>query len=294
MTSSINFYEYKMIVEQTVINYYSLIGKTIPSRFSSKERIFYLELLQNYTIEKSQKVYNLTAGHKKCVLDIKLILENMKSFVKLHQSNKIPIYLLKLTISNLHKIYKLLKDIFLFRYINNQTYSDALKSVHNYIEIWDQMYMSGSDSAELDNIIEKTTCILFVNDPNGKTGLDDYNVPIVLFDDRLGNFLGIPSIYWHNLPNFILDCRSNLFLEIMKRWDSILVRLTDCSDETLFRNCYRTYSRTKKQIPVWGNCAKFNEKVQTLATSAILFKPNDDWELEYERFKLGTNANKID
>ena len=80
----------------------------------------------------------------------------------------------------------------------------------------------------------------------------------------------------------------------MKRWDSILVRLTNCSNETQFHSCIREYSRTKKQIPIWGTCPKFNEKVQTLSPTAIKFKPNSDWELEYERFKLAADINKID
>ena len=295
MSSSINFYEYKLLIEQTIINYYSLIGKTAPLSFSSKERIFYMELLHKYSIDKSNKIYNLKSGNKICILDIQTILANMKSYLELYPSNKkTVIYRFKLNVSSLHKIYKLLKEIFLFTYDETTRYTDAVKSVHNYIEIWDQTYISGIDTTELTDILEKKTCVLFINDPSGKTKLEKYNVPVVLFDERLGEFLGIPQKYWQNLRNFILDCHSNLFLEIMKRWDSILVKLTNCSNETQFRNCMGEYSRTKKQIPIWGNCPKFNEKVQTLSPSAIKFKPNSDWVLEYERFKLAADINKID
>jgi hypothetical protein len=295
MMSSINFYEYKMIIEQTIINYYSLIGKTAPLSFSSKEHIFYMELLHKYNIDKSNKLYNLKAGNKICILDIQTILANIKSYLALHPSNKTSvIYRLKLNVSSLHKIYKLLKDIFMLTYDKTNTYTDAVKSVHNYIEIWDQTYISGVDTKELTNILEKKTCILFINDPSGKTKLEKYNVPVVLFDERLGEFLGIPQKYWQNLKNFILDCRSNLFLEIMKRWDSILVKLTNCSNETQFRNCTREYTRTKKKMPIWGTCPKFNEKVQTLSPSSIKFKPKSEWDLEYERFKLSADINEID
>jgi hypothetical protein len=62
------------------------------------------------------------------------------------------------------------------------------------------------------NIEEKNTSVLFINDPKSITDINEYDISVVLFDNRLGDFLGIPVEYWRVLRRFVLDCRSNLFL----------------------------------------------------------------------------------
>jgi hypothetical protein len=290
MSSAINYYDYKMIIEQTVTNYYSFLGRFLPTRFSQKERVFYLEILKNYNIGQSRVVYDTDIdGKKERVLDVEIIIDNMRSFVDLNNRQYFGklIYRITLNFSNLSRIYNKLKNIFMYGYNVNLKYRDGLKGIRNYIEIWDQTYMVGSDSQELENIQEKQSSVLFINDPKGTTDIDEFSIPVVLFDNRLGEFLGIPMEYWRVLRRFVLDCRSNLFLEIMKRWDIILVRLTPCTSENDFRSCRRQYGRTKKEITIWGNCPKFNEKVQTLEPSTIIFKNNPSWERENQRFKLG-------
>ena len=290
MSSAINYYDYKMVIEQTVANYYSFLGKFVPSRFSRKERVFYLDLLKNYNIGQSRVLYNMNDPDKKeRVLDIDIILNNMKDYVELHNRQYFGklIYRVTLNFTTLSRVYNKLKNIFMYGYNLNLKYSDGLRGVRNYIEIWDQTYMVGSDSDELDNIDGKQTSVLFINDPKAITNIDEYDIPVVLFDNRLGEFLGIPVEFWRVLRRFVLDCRSNLFLEIMKRWDTILVQLSPCNNENDFKQCSRVYGRTKQNMAIWGNCPKFNEKVQTLDPSTIIFKNNPKWEKENQRFKLG-------
>lgn len=290
MASAINYYDYKMIIEQTITNYYSLLGKYIPSKFSTKERIFFTDLLLHNNIGQSRVLYKTDKdGKRERILDIEIILGNMRDFVELN--NRVyfgkKIYRVTLSFASITKIYRRLKSIFMFGYEKDMKYKSGIRGIRNYIEIWDQTYMVGSDSSELDNIEEKRSSVLFMYDPKGITDLDDYEVPVVLFDSRLGVFLGIPDEYWRVLKNFVLDCRSNLFLEIMKHWDTVLVNLTQCNNESMFRVCRRQYGRTKEKIAVWGNCPKFNEKVQTLDSSTIIFKNNPSWERENQRFKIG-------
>jgi len=290
MSSAINYYDYKMVIEQTVANYYSFMGKILPARFSRKERIFYLDILKNYNIGQSRVLYNINNPDKnERVLDIDIILNNMKDYVELHNRKYFEklIYRITLNFTTISRVYNKLKNIFMYGYNLNLKYRDGIKGVRNYIEIWDQTYMVGSDSEDLDNIDEKQTSVLFINDPKSVTNIEEYDIPVVLFDNRLGEFLGIPVEYWRVLRRFVLDCRSNLFLEIMKRWDTILVQLTPCVNENDFKQCSRQYGRTKQDIAIWGNCSKFNEKVQTLNPNTILFKNDPKWEKENQRFKVG-------
>jgi hypothetical protein len=290
MSSAINYYDYKMVIEQTVANYYSFRGKYLPARFSKKERIFYLEILRNYNIGQSRVLYDINNTDKnERVLDIDIILNNMKDFVELHNREYFGklIYRITLNFTTLSRVYNKLKNIFMYGYNLNLKYREGLRGIRNYIEIWDQTYMVGSGSEELDAIDVKQTSVLFINDPRSITNIDEYDIPVVLFDNRLGDFLGIPVEYWRVLRRFVLDCRSNLFLEIMKRWDTILVKLTACTNENNFKQCSRQYGRTKHDIAIWGNCPKFNEKVQTLDPSTIIFKNDPKWERENQRFKLG-------
>jgi hypothetical protein len=290
MSSAINYYDYKMIIDQTVANYYSFLGKFLPGKFSKKERVFYLEILKNYNIGQSRVLYNINNPDKnERVLDIDIILNNKKDYVNLHNRKYFGklIYRLTLNFTTISRVYNKLKNIFMYGYNLNLKYRQGLKGVRNYIEIWDQTYMVGSDNEDLDDIHEKQTSILFINDPKSITNIDEYDIPVVLFDNRLGDFLGIPVEYWRVLRRFVLDCRSNLFLEIMKRWDTILVQLTPCTNENDFKQCSRQYGRTKQDIVIWGNCQKFNEKVQTLDPSTILFKNDPKWEKENQRFKFG-------
>ena len=110
----------------------------------------------------------------------------------------------------------------------------------------------------------------------------------MLYDNKLGEFLGIPVIYWNKIRSFTLDCRSDMFLEIMKRWKSVLVAIQPCMNK-YFNQCKREYSRTHEPIVIWGDSPKFNEKIETLKPSTILFKKNTKWEKEYDSFKNALN-----
>ena len=161
----------------------------------------------------------------------------------------------------------------------------GLSAIYNLIEIYNQTYLVGQD--DNDTVI---TSVLFIYDQKGN--LDNYHYtddfPLVLYDNKLGNFLGIPVIYWNKIRAFTLDCRSDMFLEIMKRWKSLLLAIQPCMDK-YFNQCKRMYKRTDEPITIWGDCTKFNEKVETLKPSTILFKKDNKWTKEYNNFKNISN-----
>jgi hypothetical protein len=178
---------------------------------------------------------------------------------------------------NIYSMYRKLNTIYEF---------GGIEAVHNLLEIYDQTYIFGDDSAEIANI----TSVVFIYDPKGDISKYDYSedFPVVLYDNRLGNFLGIPIKYWNKIKMFVLDCRSNLFLEIMKRWKTILVYIQPSMNKH-FSKCARIYTRTNEPIVIWGDNKKFNEKVDTLKPSTITFKKDAKWENEYNRYKQLSN-----
>jgi hypothetical protein len=84
-----------------------------------------------------------------------------------------------------------------------------------------------------------------------------------------------------------------MFLEIMKRWRTVLVAIRPCVDD-YFKQCSRIYSRTGDKIPVWGNCPGFMEKIETLKPSTIIFKKEPRWQKEYESFIVGVDNPEIE
>ena len=203
MNISLNYYDYKLLVEQTVINYYGNLGKILPNSFSSLERIFFMNLLIKYNVGNTQFLLD---ERRKVILNIDTIINNMKNYRDIHNCSydgRI-VYRLKLDFSNVSKMYFRLKDLFNFGYDRSGIYKVGLMSVKNYIEIWDQTYINSEE--------DHSTSVLFLFDPKGKTIMDEYDIPVVLFDLRLGSFLGIPPKHWIMIKQFMLDCRSNLFL----------------------------------------------------------------------------------
>ena len=282
MTSqSLNYYDYTLLVEQSVLNYYANLGKYLPNEFKKREKVFYLELLGEPGVGKTNAVLD---KKNKLVFNTYFVIENMKNYVTIHNKTYKgrKIYRLTLTFSSLSRTYNMLREIFEMNYNIKKNYREALRSVYNYIEIWDQTYMVGADEKGQFQI---DTAVLFMYNPKGDMDTSDYIIPIVLYDNQLGNFLGIPQKYWKNMKTFTLDCRSNLFLEIMKRWDKVLVKIDDCVDEDRYAQCRRVYTRTKDPLPIWGSCPTFNQKVKTLDPKTILFKNVGVWERENQRFK---------
>jgi hypothetical protein len=277
---SINYFDYKLLVEETIRNYCSNLGLLYPSNFKKMEKIFFDTILKHHILWQSDTVYDNTGSQPVFVINIRTIVMRILDYIS---SNEIdyydrPVYKYKwLPIKNIYSIYKKLHVIYEYGGIN---------AIYNLIEIYNQTYLVGQD----DNNDAVTTSVLFIYDLKGN--LDNYNYsddfPLVLYDNKLGDFLGIPVIYWNKIRGFTLDCRSDMFLEIMKRWKSILLAIQPCMDK-YFNQCKRVYKRTNESITIWGDSTKFNEKVDTLKPSTILFKKDNKWTKEYNSFKNISN-----
>ena len=74
----------------------------------------------------------------------------------------------------------------------------------------------------------------------------------------------------------------------MKRWKTILVYIQPSMNK-YFTKCSRIYTRTNEPIVIWGDYKKFNEKVDTLKPSTIIFRKDAKWENEYNRYKQLTS-----
>ena len=281
MSRSLNYYDYKLLVEHTINNYYGNIGKILPKSFSSLERIFFTDLLRNYNVGQNNMTTDKTGN---LILNVDLVITNMTNYRNIHQCkyNGRLVYNLKLDFSTISRTYNKLRNIFNFGYDRTMNYSTGIQSIKNYLEIWDQTYIN----SESDNL----TSILFLFDPKGKTDITEYEIPVVLFDLRLGSFLGIPPKYWITIKQFVLDCRSNLFLEIMKHWQDILVKISDCPDHSKYYKCSRVYTRTKRKMPIWGDCNEFRQKIETIEPDTIHFRNNPNWERQNQNFKINSNC----
>ena len=112
-TISLNYYDYKVLVEQTVINYYSNLGKYIPNGFERLEKIFFAELLMRYPVGQSS---HLAYINGKLILNIDTVIENITGYKLVHNRfyNCRPIYKMSLRFSDISKTYIKLFDIFRF------------------------------------------------------------------------------------------------------------------------------------------------------------------------------------
>jgi hypothetical protein len=273
---SINYFDYKLLVEETVRNYCANLGFLYPSNFKKMESIFFNKILKKYKLWESDTVNDNSGDIPIFIINIKTIVHRMLEFIsnnKVEFNNK-NIFVYKwLPIKNTYSMYKKLHGIYEF---------GGIDAIYNLLEIYNQTYLVGDNEQDNSSIAS----VLFIYDPNGDLGKYDYSpdFPFVLYDNKLGEFLGIPVIYWNKIRAFTLDCRSDMFLEIMKRWKSILVAIQPCMNK-YFNQCKREYRRTHEPIVIWGDCPKFNSKVETLKPSTILFKKDAKWEKEYDSFK---------
>jgi hypothetical protein len=277
---SINYFDYKLLVEETVRNYCANLGFLYPSNFKKMESIFFNNILKKYNLWYSDVVNDNTGDAPIFIINIRTIVNRMLEFISYNdvQYNNKSIYNYKwLPIKNTYSMFKKLHVIY---------EHGGIDAIYNLIEIYNQTYLVGDN--EIDN--QGLTSVLFIYDQKGD--LQNYNYspdfPFVLYDNKLGDFLGIPVIYWNKIRGFTLDCRSDMFLEIMKRWKSILLAIQPCSNK-YFNQCMREYRRTHEPMVIWGSCPKFNEKVETLKSSTILFKKDTKWEKEYDGFKNALN-----
>jgi hypothetical protein len=273
---SINYFDYKLLVEETVRNYCANLGFLYPSNFKNMESIFFNKILKKYKLWESDTVNDNSGEIPIFIINLKTIVHRMIDFIS---SNKVEfnnknIFVYKwLPIKNTYSMYKKLHGIYEF---------GGIDAIYNLLEIYNQTYLVGDNEQDNSSIAS----VLFIYDPKGDLGKYDYSpdFPFVLYDNKLGEFLGIPVIYWNKIRAFTLDCRSDMFLEIMKRWKSILVAIQPCMNK-YFNQCKREYRRTHEPIVIWGDCPKFNNKVETLKPSTILFKKDAKWEKEYDSFK---------
>ena len=82
MSRSLNYYDYKLLVEQSVINYYANIGKIIPKNFSAFEKIFFMDLLRKHNVGQS----NYTSDSKgNLILNADLVQMNMVNYRDIHK-----------------------------------------------------------------------------------------------------------------------------------------------------------------------------------------------------------------
>jgi len=276
---SINYFDYKLLVEETIRNYCSNLGLLYPTSFKRMETIFFETILKNHILWQSDTVNDNSGDTPIFVINIRTIVGRILEFISNNEIeyNDKSLYKFKwLPIKNTYAIYKKMHGIHEYGGIN---------AIYNLLEIYNQTYLVGQDANDA-NDDSAITSVLFIYDPKGD--LDKYNYsedfPLVLYDNKLGEFLGIPVIYWNKIKGFTLDCRSDMFLEIMKRWKTILVAIQPCMNR-YFNQCKRVYRRTNEPITIWGDSPKFNEKVETLKPSTILFKKDSKWEKEYTSFK---------
>ena len=193
MSRSLNYYDYKLLVEHTINNYYGNIGKILPKSFSSLERIFFTDLLRNYNVGQNNMTTDKTGN---LILNVDLVITNMTNYRNIHQCkyNGRLVYNLKLDFSTISRTYNKLRNIFNFGYDRTMNYSTGIQSIKNYLEIWDQTYIN----SESDNL----TSILFLFDPKGKTDITEYD-----YTDNIEKV---------ELNKFIFDeTKFNLFIEFL-------------------------------------------------------------------------------
>lgn len=276
---SINYFDYKILVEETVKNYCANLGLLYPYSFKKIENIFFNTILKKNILWQSD-IINNEEGNR--ILNLRTIINRIYEFISYNdiEFNNKSIYNFKwLPIKNSYALYKKLNAIYEYGGIN---------AIYNLLELYNQTYLLEDVNLNAENYY--LTSVLFIYDQKGDLSNYDYSpeVPIVLYDNKLGEFLGIPSIYWNKIRVFMLNCHSDMFLEIMKRWKTILLAIQPCKNK-YFEQCMREYKRTGEQMVIWGDCPKFNEKVRTLKASTIIFKKNDKWEKEYNSFKNSLN-----
>lgn len=276
---SINYFDYKLLVEETVRNYCANLGLLYPNSFKKTENMFFNVILKNHILWLNDTINNEQGD---IVLNLRTIINRIYEYISYNdiEYNSKPIYNYKwLPIKNSYALYKKLNGIFEYGGIN---------AIYNLLEIYNQTYLVGDNEHDVDKY--GLTSVLFIYDQKGDLTNYAYSpeVPIVLYDNKLGEFLGIPPIYWNKIRGFTLNCHSDMFLEIMKRWKTILVAIQPCKNK-YFEQCMREYKRTGEPMVIWGDCPKFDEKVKTLKPSTIIFRKDDKWEKEYNSFKNSLN-----
>ena len=190
---TLNTFDYRLLLEETVRNYCSNTRQIYPSNFKRVENIFFNEILKNNILWYNDIVYDNSVEPHIFIININTIVNNMLEFIKNNNTeyNDRTLYRYRwLPKKNIYSIYRKLNTIYEF---------GGIDGVYNLLEIYDQTYIFGDDSDENTNI----TSVVFIYDPKGDINKYDYSedFPFVLYDNRLGNFLGIPIKYWNKIRN---------------------------------------------------------------------------------------------
>ena len=70
----------------------------------------------------------------------------------------------------------------------------------------------------------------------------------------------------------------------MKHWNEVLVNIADCPDKHQFAKCYRKYTRTNENVPIWGTCPQFNEKLESMEPATIHYRNSQSWQREIQNY----------
>jgi hypothetical protein len=164
---SINYFDYKLLVEETVRNYSANLGLLYPSNFKKMESIFFNRILKTNNLWSSDTVNDNSGDIPIFILNIRTIVTRMLEFISNNEVevNNKDIYTYKwLPIKNTYAMYKKLHGIY---------EHGGMNAIYNLLEIYNQTYLVGSD--EQDNT--DLSSVLFIYDQKGD--IQKYNYSII-------------------------------------------------------------------------------------------------------------------
>jgi hypothetical protein len=279
---SLNSFDYYVLVIETVKNYCAYNGLNDPYNFKLYQRKFYENILTPNNLTQLN-TSNTIKEDDNDILNITTILNRIKNFVKYNklQFRELDVFRINWTEKLIKMFYKLLANIYSVK---------ELTSINNMLELNDQLFLNinfDEDEDIIDDNNPFNTKILFKYSANTQQKIDKTRIPLVLFDTRLGIELDIPDFELH-YRTFILDCRSDFYLELMKRWEDLFTDLSNC--KLMNTVCSRNYTRTGQDIIIWGKCEDFYKKTKKLPPATIKFHKHSIWQKYYNSYKILLNV----
>jgi hypothetical protein len=277
-TPRFNSFDYYILVIESVKNYCAYNGLNDPYNFKQYQQKLYKTILSDKNIAQLDNSNIIVDDSGQEILRLDTILYRIGLFIKYNNTTFLDRYIfsIKWSINIIKNMYRRLSEIYKI---------NKLVGINNMLEINDQFFINIESLGvqDDDNPFNTTVLFKYSSKPLTRNDIDKYKIPIVVYDDRLALELDIPLFHKHT-TKFMLDCRSDFYVYLMKKWETLFSGLSNC--KIVNTRCSASYTRTGEDIMVWGSCEKFAKKTKKMDVTTIKFHKNKIWQKFYDSYKI--------